>query len=238
MVSELKKADAFLRIGVVDESGNKIFYYGGDQAWFKTNVGRYSGCGAVAAANIFAYLSLQNPKLAALFPYSSSELTADVFLEHMYAVIKHVHPRKLPFVDMPYSGLVSLPRFARYCEAYAASRRVGLKGQYYTNKKLNAEEAIGMIAEQLTNDNPIALLIMQNRMLKSVKHTDALGKPVVSDLRFHWVVITSLNQRADAAVITVSSEGSKVSIDFNDVWNGDNKSLFGWRGIAFFLPQC
>jgi len=32
-----------------------IIYYGGDQNWFGTKVGKESGCGTVAAANTTAY---------------------------------------------------------------------------------------------------------------------------------------------------------------------------------------
>lgn len=237
MITALKNAELFLPIITTDAGGAKLVHYGGDQAWYKTRVGKYSGCGAVAAADIFAYLARQNSGLKSLYTDDSPEISAERFLEHMDDVIKYVKPGKIPFIDMPYSGLTSLPRFVRYCEAFAHSRGVGLKGNYHTNKELDVHRAVAKIEEQLADDNPIALLNMQNVKLKDVKHTDVYGNPIVSDLRFHWIVITQMERTDDAAVITGSSEGFRVVVDFNDVWNTDSESAFGWRGIVYFADK-
>jgi hypothetical protein len=231
---KLLHADLFLPIVKKEDNSGHTVFYGADQAWFQTRVGRYSGCGATAAADIFAYLALRSPQLKNLYADSAEELTLERFLRHMDAVIQYVPPGHIPKIDVPYAGLTSLPRFTRYCDAYLASRSVPLKGHYHSNRQISAEQAAGLIEEQLSQDNPVALLIMQNRKLKSVSYTDVHGKPGVTDLRFHWVVITAIESTDKGRFITASSEGAKVTFDFADAWNCDAGSVFGWRGIVYF----
>lgn len=232
--ARLKNAEVFLPIVSTDESGNPVRFYGGDQAWFGTRVGRYSGCGAVAAADVFAYLALQNPAYAPLFTADSPEISLERFREYMEAVIRYVAPGRIPFTDIPYGGLTSLSRFTRYCDVFLKSCGVPLKGRYFDGRELSLEQAAERIAGQLSRDNPVALLVMQNARLKCVSYTDAYGKPVTSDVRFHWMVITSIEQAAEKIEIVVSSEGGKVTLDFSDVWTCDSGSKVGWRGIVYF----
>jgi hypothetical protein len=234
MTAQLARANEFLPVILDNGKDAPVTFYGGDQAWFRTRVGKYSGCGATAAADIFAYLAFRDPQWKDLYHDGSQGLTVDGFRQHMEAVIKYVPPGKIPLVDMPYSGLTSLPRFTRYCDAYLASRNVPLKGHYYSNRETDLQQVTALVEEQLANDNPIALLIMQNRKVKSVAYTDVYGNPAVTDLRFHWVVITSIESKPDSTSITVSSEGARVVVDLDDLWNCDNGSFFSWRGIVYF----
>lgn len=230
----LKNADEFLPVTLEDANGTTVKYYGGDQSWFSTRVGRYSGCGAVAAADIFAYLALQNPALSALYDSDSPGMTKERFLTYMEVVLKYVAPLKIPFTDIPYGGLTSLERFTRYCDRFIKSRGVKLKGRYIDGKTLKLEQAVDEIAAQLEKDNPVALLVMQNSKLKCVSYTDAHGEPVTADVRFHWMVITALEKTGDKIEITVSSEGGKLKLDFTDVWTCDCDSKVGWRGLVYF----
>ena len=109
-----------------------------------------------------------------------------------------------------------------------------MTGHCYNNDELDLDGAARSAGEQLSLDNPVALLIMQNESLKDIAYIDAYGKPASADLRFHWIVITSMMKRAGRTVVEASSEGSKVSMDFKDVWNCSSDSPFGWRGIAYF----
>lgn len=117
----LKGEETFLRIA----DGDGIFC-GGDQAWFDTTVGRHSGCGTVAAADITAYLAQQHPGLRRLYngggdspadgstyvPAGSSTacaadsleagspvLSKEEFLRHMCELYTYVRPWKVPFVS-------------------------------------------------------------------------------------------------------------------------------------------
>jgi hypothetical protein len=233
---ELKNADQFIPV-IRQEGDDTVIFYGGDQAWYKTRIGRYSGCGAVAAADIFAYLAMRDPSLKSLFNNHSPEISVEVFLKHMDEVIRYVAPLSFNAIDMPYGGLTSIPKFTRYCEEYAASRGVKLKGSHFSFEDTDIGQASGIVAEQLAKDNPLALLIMQNRKLKKVRYTDAFGKPVTADMRYHWVVITAMRKQAGSTKITVSSEGGKAELDFADVWNG-GESFMGPHGIVYFDVNC
>jgi hypothetical protein len=231
----LKSADAFLPVVSSDKSGERVAYYGGDQAWFKTRVGRFSGCGAVAAADIFAYLALRSPDMKALFSGDLKEITVESFRNHMEETIQFVAPSKLPFVDVPYGGLTSLSKFTSRSEKFTASRGIKLKGQFHSADDLDFNAATERIGEQLALDNPVALLTMLNNKLKSIPYTDPFGKSAVTDLRYHWMVITALKREGDRVEIVVSSEGARVTVDFGDVWTSDAGSPMAWRGIVYFL---
>jgi hypothetical protein len=241
MSEEIKKEDRTFKLYdaerfvpvVKQEEGRAVTFYGGDQAWFKTRVGRYSGCGSVAAADMFAYIAMRNPSYTRLFENDSQDISVDTFLKHMDAVIKYVSPLSVPGLDIPYGGLTSLPKFARNCEDFAASRGVALKARYISGEDATAEQAAAVIAEQLSRDNPLALLIMQNRKMRKIKYTDALGNPAESDMRFHWVAVTSMAKTPGGTTIEVSSEGGRATLDFGDVWD-KSESVFGIHGIVYF----
>jgi hypothetical protein len=232
-VFELGNSESFVPVQL-QEDGKIVTFYGGDQQWYKTRVGRYSGCGAVAAADIFAYLALRNPGLESLFNRAYPEITVESFLAHMDAVIHYVSPLHIPGIDVPYGGLTSLPRFTKNCEDFAASRGVAMVGRHLSGQDIDMDKAAGIIGGQLSVDNPVALLIMQNKKLKHIEYTDPRGKPAVSDMRFHWVVITAMRRQAGKTLITVSSEGACAEMDFDDVWNGAGDVLFGTHGIVYF----
>lgn len=231
--ARLREHETFLPISAEGEKAPER-YYGGDQAWFGTKVGRLSGCGAVAAADMFAYLALRDPKMAALYGGTGKPSVRE-FLRHMDAVIEYVRPSSIPYTDIPYGGLTSIPRFARNCREFAQNRSLGITVQYHTNRETGKDEAVRLTAAQLRADNPVAMLNMQNKSLMHVKHKDALGNPAESDLRFHWVVLTALEMHEGRVVATASSEGCKVEFDFEDAWTCGSRSVFGWRGIVYFV---
>ena len=72
---KLKKSDNFIEI---IENGRK--YYGGDQNWYyweedknKGDIAVYSGCGSVAAANVFAYMSENHDRYRNIKNYKTFE---------------------------------------------------------------------------------------------------------------------------------------------------------------------
>lgn len=225
---------AFLSIPIPLPAGGSVTCFGGDQAWYGTRVGRLSGCGAVAAADVFAYLARRDRALSALFQGDANALTKESFLAHMSDVIAFVRPTSLHRMDIPYGGLTSIPRFVRYCEAFAQSRGVPLKAVAHDNRGIGYDGVVEVVAAQLRQDNPIAMLNMRNRSLQRVPHRDALGNPIESDLQYHWVVLTAIEKRDGRWVATASSEGCRVEFDFENAWGCDAKTLFGWRGIVYF----
>ena len=75
VVTRLKKADEFVKILYGDEK-----YFGGNQFWYSTHVGKVSGCGPVAAANILAYLAQTYPEMTQLYKYNLSSINQDDYL--------------------------------------------------------------------------------------------------------------------------------------------------------------
>lgn len=55
------------------------------------------------------------------------------------------------------------------------------------------------------------------------------------DFQVHWVTITALHgyRPTGELLIDVSSWGSIVSLNFNDVWN--NASILGYAGLVYFV---
>jgi hypothetical protein len=230
----LAKADVFVPISGRDEKGNGITYYGGDQAWFGTRVGRISGCGAVAAANLFAYLARNHPDAARLFPVDQEEITVDAFRMFMEEVIRFVAPIKVPFMDMPLLGLPLVSRFAHRCVRFAADRNVHLRAHCHHLEMMDKDSAAALIREQLALDNPPALLNMLNPNLTKIAYTDAHGQPVTTDFQYHWVIITSIGTVDGRTAIDVSSEGAKARLFIDDVCNDGKNTIFGRRGIVHF----
>jgi hypothetical protein len=230
-IFQLKDAARFVPIVLRGENG-AVTFYGGDQAWYKTRVGRISGCGAVAAANIFAYLAMRNAEYKGLFTNDSTEISVETFLRHMDDVIKFVAPLSIPGTDIPAGGLTSLPKFARNCEEFAARRGVAAKGRCCRGTDTSFIQASAIIAEQLARDNPVALLIMQNRHMRRVEYVDAYGKAAESDMEYHWVAVTAMRVEEGRAWVDVSSEGAKAALDFTKVWN-EGETLFGTHGLVY-----
>ena len=237
MYAELGDAARFLPVADQQADGGVGVYYGGDQAWYGTRVGRLSGCGAVAAADVFAWLARRGGQLERLYHGDPLHPTKTEFLHHMEDVIRFVRPTSIHSLDIPYGGLTSIRRFVRFSEAFAASRGVKLVGHVVENSKMGLNEAIQAALGWLRADYPVAMLNMRNRTLATVPHSDAAGKPIQSDLQFHWVVLTALRHSEGRWIATASSEGCRVEFDFESAWTCDSRTVFGWRGLVCFLPE-
>ncbi len=236
MCVELSDDARFLPVTDQQTDGSAAVYYGGDQAWFATRVGRLSGCGAVAAADVFAWLARRGGQLEKLYHGDPLHPAKAEFLRHMEDVIRFVRPTSIHSLDIPYGGLTSIKRFVRFSEAFAASRGVKLAGHVVENNKMELNEAAQVVLGWLRADYPVAMLNMRNRALAAVPHADAAGNPTQSDLQFHWVVLTALRRSEGRWIATASSEGCRVEFDFESAWTCDSRAVFGWRGLVCFQP--
>ncbi len=228
------KADGFVSIRVDDTEKGASIFYGGDQIWYPSYTGKVSACGAVAAANIFAYLAQNKPEYEGLFLYKELIIPKERFISHMVEVMRYVSPIKMPLLDLPLLGLPFLTRFTHGGIRYAASKGIRLKGHYYTHRDFTFSQAVDCIREQLSWDNPVALLNIKNNSLKRIKYIDGYGRPVQADFQFHWVTITGISETNGRIIIDVSSEGGKAVLDFYEVWENEKDSFFGKRGIVYF----
>ncbi len=235
--AQLSDAARFLPVAEESVVGGAIAYYGGDQAWYGTRVGRLSGCGAVAAADIFAWLARRGGRLKNLYHGDPLHPVKAEFLRHMEDVIRFVRPTSIHSLDIPYGGLTSIKRFVRYSEAFAASRGADLSGEVVEHRNTTVDSAVQAALNWLRADSPVAMLNMRNQCLASVPHADALGTPTQSDLQFHWVVLTALQRRSGRWIATASSEGCRVEFDFESAWTCGSRGLFSWRGLVCFRSK-
>lgn len=219
----------FLRI--VD--GGEVFY-GGDQAWFETTVGRHSGCGTVAAADITAYLAQHHRSLRRLYcgseygrAFGVSAFQKNDFLTHMRRLYPLVRPWKVPFVSEncpPYKGFgwglgIWPPcRLAHGVEHFAGACGIRLKGRSLVSRR-SMEDLTAFIADSLVRDCPVAMLIGRRPRyeLETVERPDGF-KWRQTDFSMHWVVITMLTKQAGTVMVKVSTWGGYAWLDL-EAWH-------------------
>ncbi|MDS0524638.1 hypothetical protein NNC19_03035 [Clostridium sp. SHJSY1] len=183
----LKNSDEFLNIS----DGSK-HYYGGDQGWFKEEVFKRVGCSTVAAANIAAYLSLRDTNIL----YSYTDMNKDNFLKHMESLGKYVYPDET-------LGIISSLYFMDKFVDFARNRGIELKSNWITTEE-DFDKIKDFLKCALRNDNPVALLMLKNRILK--------------EFDWHWMTITRLFENENKTYLTVSTWGERRVITLEDFY--------------------
>ena len=218
----------FLRI-----TGDGQVWYGGDQEWFDFTVGKYGGCGTVAAANLTAYLALHVERLREL--YEPGDLRKDHFCAHMNQLYEWVKPWKVPFVkkDRPVwrtfgwtFGVWPMGRLIRGVERYANMRGLRLAGKKIGSRR-PMEELVEFIRESLERDCPVAMLIGRNPRYER----EAVTRPDGSGWRqthfsMHWVVVTELTKRGEAVKVKVTTWGGYAWLDLEQ-WHEAGSLMAG-----------
>lgn len=202
--------------GFVPVIDGKVWYYGGDQAWFGTSLRRCSACGTVAAANIMAYRWLYG-RGAGHRGYSR-----EGFLRHMNRLYEFVKPIRLPFVseDAPVLrgfawsfGVWPLGRFVRGVIRYGRARGEKLRPMRFDRTGGTGET---FICKALLRDVPVALLLGNTRELKGIEVRRPDGSAFVQEsFSRHWVVVTAIRSDADGAKIKVSTWGGSAWLDLS-----------------------
>lgn len=180
---------------------NAFTYYGGDQGWYPSKSHQMSGCGPVAAANITAHLALSFPELYhALYPYPSTDYLKEDFIAHMIHVRKYVKPKIF--------GLTSVKQFSENVLSFAKSRGVELN-PHFVNEPSTADEGIDFILTALTQNLPVALLILTHPVRE------------FSEFIWHWMTIHHyyINELTNKRTIVIFSCGERYLIDFDLLWN-------------------
>lgn len=220
-------------VSIIGE-GN-VIYYGGDQSWFDTKVGRESGCGTVAAANTLAYMAIRNPGLRTLYGGNNlNNITKDDYIIHMNKVYKYVEPLKLPFIDKPAGGIPFMSWYSDGVIKYAKDKGISLTA-HWNKGSSTFDKAVQYIKDGLSRDYPIALVNWRNSKLKFVPWTNPdTGITSNQDFQLHWVTITGLHdyRPIGQVYIDVSSWGSKVTLRFDDVWN--SADILRYVGMVYF----
>ncbi len=223
-------------------------YFGGDQDWYDKYVQQFGGCGPTSAANILAYMALNDTRLEKLCDCRTNDISKEDFKKHMKEVYKVVRPMEIPFmenskdglqiggIEIPLSlGIFRLTDFIEKVEKYARNKGIDLKGNL-TREEPTFESAVRYIKEGLSKDCPVALLNMFNPV--KMKWTNpATNKTSIQTYKQHWVTITGIIENDETGEITVevSSWGGKGVFSFTEFWNGmDWNEAFFPIGMVYF----
>jgi len=189
-----------------------------------------TGCGTIAAANIMAYLAIQQPnKYGPLCPYiSSSMIEIEDYIRYMREVSWDITPSifGIPLVSMLKNGIID----------YAESMGVEMDNSSFRSYSPNSgdevyvEETATFVKEALTNNLPVAMLTYWNEHLTFVTINGASQTG-----NTHWMTITKYyRDAADNRYVAVSTWGERVSLNFracipNDGFGRPQFVSIGWE---------
>ncbi|MDO5517782.1 MAG: hypothetical protein Q4F66_09515 [Clostridium sp.] len=182
-------------------------YYGGTQSWFKNSVLRKAGCSIVAAANITAYIakSMKNKIL-----YNYEDMSKDNFLEHMESISKFIHPDEV-------KGVTSISYFDNEVIDFSKAKGVDMKAHMITTED-NFENVKYFIKEALSENKPVALLMLKNNVLQ--------------EFDWHWMTVTKLFENMDKTYVDISTWGERRIFTLEDFYK---YSSFG--ALSYFEPE-
>ncbi|WP_425515999.1 RHS repeat-associated core domain-containing protein [Ligaoa zhengdingensis] len=191
-------------------------HYGGTQNWFGQQWQVNSGCGTVAAANMLAYMALNDDQFSALYTYP--DLTYDSYKSYQNDIIRYVTPLSITRLEDEHGNIIDgfggmgiwFPSaLASGAKSYAISKGATLKSHIRNNVMTSFHSATNFIRNALSNDRPVGMVTLLN---PSLKFDD--GKSYDR----HWVTITSINQSKghdEYDTLTVSSWNTDYTIDWN-----------------------
>lgn len=168
-------------------------YYGGNQSWFKNQALRKAGCSIVAAANITAYIA---KKLKNQILYDYEDMSKENFLDHMESVAKFIHP------DVK-KGVTSVSYFKNEVIKFAKDKGVTIQARMITTED-NFDNIRLFVEEGLSKDQPIALLMLENDILK--------------EFDWHWVTVTKLFRYMDKSYVDFSTWGERRIFTLEDFY--------------------
>lgn len=195
-------------------------YYGGRQGWYNNEVAQNGACGTVAAANITAYMAINDEKLSDLYNYSNFEITN--FYIHMIDMYEYLSPWYIPFINQPL-GIWPMSKFRKGVENFAKDKGVVLDG-VYDDSEYNKENVVRYITRGLQNDAPVAMLIGFNYDMENIKVTQPNGYSwIQSSFKTHWVTITEMeiDTIKNKVTLKVSTWGGYSYLDLDSFIDGE-----------------
>lgn len=172
----------------------KIPYYGGAQKWFNDSNLRKVGCSIVAAANIIAYLAVKSENRR-LFNYDN--MSKENFLNHMESISKFIHPDAI-------KGVTSIDYFNDKVIEFCKDKGVNVKAHEITIEDdfVHVKDFIKM---GLIKNNPIALLMLENKILK--------------EFDYHWMTVTRVFDNIDKTYLDISTWGERRIFTLENFYN-------------------
>ncbi len=194
---EWKDSQSFVPMSDIDDDGNSIIWYGGDQKWYGDEKA-VNGCGPVAAANIMYYMSASASKYKNLYPYSF--LSKGLFTTFMGTMYDEIKPGII--------GEASHASFANKVVEWGKKRGVTLtthRGIFATGAKNITKDEI---SKGLKLDKPVALLNLNKWFMYPTTDGDI-------PLGWHWVTATKYFQTSnDNQWLAISSWGRRISVNW------------------------
>lgn len=171
----------------------KSVYYGGAQKWFKCSNLKKAGCSVVAAANITAYtaIAIENKIL-----YNYDDMSKDNFLKHMEGIARFIQPDAV-------KGVTSVSYFNDKVIEFFNDKSVIMKAYAITTEDSFANVK-DFIRKALGKDRPVALLMLENRVLK--------------EFDWHWMTVTKLFENIDKTYIDISTWGERRIFTLEDFY--------------------
>ena len=179
-----------------------------DQDWYSLPWRQRAGCGPTTASVQMAYLAALRPSLAALCPLKERE--QETFVTYMDKVWEYVTP-----------GSHGLNRVEMYTDGVA--RFCGERGVKLVPRALEVptgeerpgfDRCVSFIRAGLEADCPVAFLNLDNG------EVEALDK-------WHWVLLSALEEGDAGTLVTVVDNGNTFSIDLK-LWYDTARDLAGF----------
>ena len=193
-------------MGIRRQDGTRS--HGADQDWYPDPWRQRAGCGPTTASVQMAYLAALRPSLAALCPLEGREQGA--FVTYMDKVWEYVTP-----------GSHGLNRVEMYTDGVA--RFCGERGVRLVPRALEVpigeerpgfDRCVSFIRAGLASDCPVAFLNLDNG------EVEALDK-------WHWVLLSALEEGDAGTLVTVVDNGNTFSIDLK-LWYDTARDLGGF----------
>lgn len=182
--------------------------HGADQDWYSLLWRQRAGCGPTTASVQMSYLAALRPSLAALCPLKERE--QETFVTYMNKVWEYVTP-----------GSHGLNRVEMYTDGVA--RFCGERGVKLVPRALEVptgeerpgfDRCVSFIRAGLEADCPVAFLNLDNG------EVEALDK-------WHWVLLSVLEEGDAGTLVTVVDNGNTFSIDLK-LWYDTARDLGGF----------
>lgn len=182
--------------------------HGADQDWYTLPWRQRAGCGPTTASAQMAYLAALRPSLAALCPLEGREQGA--FVTYMDKVWEYVTPGShgLNRVEMYTDGV------ARFCGERGVRLVPHALEVPIGEERPGFDRCVSFIRAGLASDCPVAFLNLDNG------EVEALDK-------WHWVLLSALEEGDAGTLVTVVDNGNTFSIDLK-LWYDTARDLGGF----------
>lgn len=182
--------------------------HGADQDWYSLSWRQRAGCGPTTASVQMAYLAALRPSLAALYPLKERE--QETFVTYMDQVWEYVTPgdHGLNRVEMYTDGV------ARFCVARGVKLVPRALELPIGEERPGFDRCVSFIRAGLESDCPVAFLNLDNGEVETLD-------------KWHWVLLSALEEGDRGTLVTVVDNGNTFSIDLK-LWYDTARELGGF----------